>query len=681
VEFHLNVDNRKLGILENVEQGIIGDIKKDNVLEAPVKRIDAVDFVEDKKGELKKQIFGLAFDNLKESKEKDFQKNYQILKELYKGFEEKSEDVERSGNILDNLKRGVDLSNKTDFDFKTGVDKSDRAVSVQQKVRDAVVNHLKNNDVEIGEDTKINSKDIGIQESWSEYFGVNYKQKDIKDFLPKEVNDLYEGKDVPITDQLLTTLGVSDKEKEDIVKTRVQKKEPNLKKEKDGKQNIEIEMQDFSVKEEVVEQKKQDPKKVDDKSGVKDIKVPKSKASDEGNTKTKQMEGNDMSEQESVTVKENIARKILEVAGVNDTTANRIMQNPKAKDAIMKRAEDVLKNVGVDIDSIDTLGGEKALERLKDGDLKGEIQLQSKEVIAQIGREGSTSIDGRDMRGRDNLHEKYTTKANDMNDADFQGKAVASLEYENEKDNASLGKSAGNMFTRFGKAILGAIADYIRPDKDESMLEPWQSALVGAVAFAIFAPPLGAIIAIAMLFKAAKNQFYDGSKLQEWVNENWFASDTIPSKLNTDVLKDINVKDILESKDKTNEKNTQKEEDIGKDKEVRNEKDGQKSDLKNVQNIDAKVIEDKKDTQKSDLKYVPKVSEFKYDPKGKGQEPQTDTKNNSGVLVSGLDNNTKKDVDNIIRGNTAKNPPEKVDMLAGHREKMQEKKGQGQGRG
>jgi hypothetical protein len=33
VEFHLNVDNRKLGILENVEQGIIGDIKKDNVLE------------------------------------------------------------------------------------------------------------------------------------------------------------------------------------------------------------------------------------------------------------------------------------------------------------------------------------------------------------------------------------------------------------------------------------------------------------------------------------------------------------------------------------------------------------------------------------------------------------------------------------------------------------------------
>jgi len=62
------------------------------------------------------------------------------------------------------------------------------------------------------------------------------------------------------------------------------------------------------------------------------------------------------------------------------------------------------------------------------------------------------------------------------------------------------------------------------------------------VAFAVLAPPLGAIVAVALLAKAVKNKFYDGSKLEERVNEKFFNKP--PEKFDSQQLEQVTVKGL-----------------------------------------------------------------------------------------------------------------------------------------
>ena len=91
------------------------------------------------------------------------------------------------------------------------------------------------------------------------------------------------------------------------------------------------------------------------------------------------------------------------------------------------------------------------------------------------------------------------------------------------------------------------------------------------MALAVLAPPLGAIVCGFLMCKAAKNQFYDGSKLQSWVDEKFFKSPEKESIVDKGALEKVNVKSLLPEKDKGKE--VVQEKDMSLDKTVTKEKD------------------------------------------------------------------------------------------------------------
>ena len=74
------------------------------------------------------------------------------------------------------------------------------------------------------------------------------------------------------------------------------------------------------------------------------------------------------------------------------------MQNPDARKAITKRAENAFENLGVDLEEMNIIGIDEALKDIDSKALQGEVEKQSKEFIAQVGRVSSRSLDGQDMR-------------------------------------------------------------------------------------------------------------------------------------------------------------------------------------------------------------------------------------------------------------------------------------------
>jgi hypothetical protein len=254
-------------------------------------------------------------------------------------------------------------------------------------------------------------------------------------------------------------------------------------------------------------------------------------------------------EKRSNDLKEQLARKILEVARVSPEKITDIMTNSKmanAKEAIMKRAVNTLESLGVNEKDLDKIGPTNALSKVKNEDLQNQIKNQSEELIAQVGRVSSNSMDSQDMRGRENLHEKYQDKASKLNKGAFDKNVVEALNYEKTKDDRGKGKTlAYNAFYRKPMQLLNAL----RPKEDKPFFTPAKTALAGLIALAVLAPPLGAIIAIPLLCKAAKNQLYDESKLQNWVNDKFFEKP--PEKegmINTEALEKVNVKSLTPEK-------------------------------------------------------------------------------------------------------------------------------------
>ncbi len=161
-----------------------------------------------------------------------------------------------------------------------------------------------------------------------------------------------------------------------------------------------------------------------------------------------------MNKLQSANAKEQLAVKILKVAGISEGQIARIMQNPKAKSAIIKRSEQAFENLGIDLEQLNIIGVEEALKEIDNQALQAELEKQSKELIAQIGRVDSRSLDGQDMRGKEYLHEKYQNKTDKMTGAQFDKNAEKALEYEKSKDDRGKGLTlAYNMYRKPADAL------------------------------------------------------------------------------------------------------------------------------------------------------------------------------------------------------------------------------------
>ena len=240
---------------------------------------------------------------------------------------------------------------------------------------------------------------------------------------------------------------------------------------------------------------------------------------------------------QSANAKEQLAIKILKVSGVSEGQINRIMQNPDAKFAIVKRAEKAFENLGVNLEEMNVIGIDETLKNIDNKALQGEVEKQSKELVAQVGRVASMSIDGQDMREKENLHEKYQAKANKMDGATFDKNAEKALEYEKTKDERGTGETLAYNLYRKPADLLNKLFT-----ADKPIFTPGRTALVGLVALATMPPPAGAIVCAYLMCKAIKNQFYDGSKLEEWVNEKFYNKP--PQKFDSQELEQVTVKGL-----------------------------------------------------------------------------------------------------------------------------------------
>jgi hypothetical protein len=237
---------------------------------------------------------------------------------------------------------------------------------------------------------------------------------------------------------------------------------------------------------------------------------------------------------QSANAKEQLGIKILKISGVSKGQINRIMQNPDARKAVIKRAENAFENLGINLEEMNIIGIDEALKDFDSKVLQGEIEKQSKEFIAQVGRVSSRSLDSKDMRGNEHLHDEYQAKANKMDSAEFDKNAEKALEYEKTKD-----ERGRDTIARKSLQLLGAL----RP-KDEKFWTPGKTAIAGLVALAVSAPPLGAIVCVALMCKAAKNKLYDGSKLQEQINERFFNKP--PEKFDSQELEQITAQGLVQ---------------------------------------------------------------------------------------------------------------------------------------
>ncbi|MFK7761214.1 MAG: hypothetical protein AB8B46_03760 [Candidatus Midichloriaceae bacterium] len=279
------------------------------------------------------------------------------------------------------------------------------------------------------------------------------------------------------------------------------------------------------------------------------IKTPRQRESESRQSSSVESNVKPTKEQRLNGLKERLARSILEVAKVSPERITDIMTNPKmadAKAAIMKRAENTLEKLGVNEKDIIAIGTTNALKDVRNEDLQNQIKMQSEELVAQVGRVSSKSIDSQDMRGKENLHEKYQDKASKLDKGTFNKNVVKALNYEKTKDDRGKGKTfAYNAFYRKPMQLL----DALRPKNDKPFFTPAKTAIAGLIALAVLAPPLGAIVGVALMCKAAKNLLYDESKLQNWVNDKLFEKP--PEKesiINTEALEKVNLKSLTPEK-------------------------------------------------------------------------------------------------------------------------------------
>jgi hypothetical protein len=214
------------------------------------------------------------------------------------------------------------------------------------------------------------------------------------------------------------------------------------------------------------------------------------------------------------------------------------MKEESSRRAIMKRA-----NI---INTIQKVRFRKENnEDARNKDLRDNLEWHAKEVIAQIGRASSYSMDESDLRVNGALQGEYIEKANQLSVREFNKNAKKALGYESLKDSMSKKKRFWYNVYRKSINLLNAIINKIRPD-DKPLFRPGQKVVIGVVAAILIAPPLGLILGVFMLLKAAKEKFYDGSRLQKVFHK---APKEPYEKLNRTELDKVTFRELIEEEE------------------------------------------------------------------------------------------------------------------------------------
>ena len=558
------------------------------------------------KQEIQAQGFVNAFDKMKEkgSDPAEFQKYYKNVQRLSRQADllevknpELRQSLEKSNGIFDNFNSvysktygkssdvfgdisEIEAPNKEDIGEMLG--KAGEAYELQQELRLELAKHIALNKIPVfGENGEVSEKIDDLEVG--NIFKGKALNEGISDYLNKNCKDLITGQDEIVKlNKVFHALGING-------------------------QNID------NFKELIAQEKA----KIDTKS----VKTDREKVQPPTVKLDSTPSGEKLQAKPTLSsVKEQMARNILAVAKVNPAVIDKIMNNPemaKAKEAIMKRADNVLTNLGVDTKN--EFGLTTKLASIKDDALQNQVEAQSKGLIAQVGRVSSWSIDGQDMRGKENLHEKYQDKASKLNEGAFNKNVVEALEYENSKDGrGKLETLAYNTFFRKPLQLL----DALRPVDDKPFFTPGKTVLAGLVAMAVFAPPLGAIVCGFLMCKAAKdagvfkvagdlfNRAVEGANFiveyfsgkEDFFGKDYFKSPEKESIVDKGALEKVNVKSLLPEKDKGKE--VVQEKDMSLDKTVTEEKDTSIVDIlnpklkpqmvdKGTQNVDIQEPKDK----------------------------------------------------------------------------------------
>ena len=476
----------------------IFDVDKTAVYEGEEQtRLDELeDIPENIRDEIKAMAYVAAFQELRRNAddEKGFLHFAGILEKMSDGLKSSkidnpkiSAEVTRTSGILKNVENASNnLTREQAESLMRGnsksiiLDRAERAYDLQQELKTELAKYLAENSVSIFDHNGALMHGVNLPNFLKR---VDIEELGVKGFMPKEFENIKGQQGLVGVKDFLTALGIDENNIDDFGKQVKNEKDRFTREIKDRKESLR------------------------------------------------------RNKLQSSNAKEQLAVKILKISGVSEGQINRIMQNPDAKLAIIRRAEKAFENLGIDLEEMNIIGIDEALKDVDSEALQGEIEKQSKEFIAQVGRVSSRSLDGQDMRGKEHLHDKYQTKANKMDGAEFDKNAEKALEYEKTKDERGKGKTVAYLLYRKPADLLNKLFT-----NDKPFFTPAKTAIAAVVAFAVLAPPLGAIVAVALLAKAVKNKFYDGSKLEERVNEKFFNKP--PEKFDSQQLEQVTVKGL-----------------------------------------------------------------------------------------------------------------------------------------
>ena len=487
-------------------------------------RLDELDSIpENVKDEIKAMAYVAAFQKLRENADdKDSFLHFAgILEKMSDGVKSStidnpqiSAEVTRTNGILKNVENAGSNLTREKTEALIGensksilFERAERAYDLQQELKKDLAKYLAENNVNIFDHKGVLIEGVNLPNFLRR---VNAEELGVEGFLPKQFESLKGKQGLVGVKDFLTVLGID-----------------------------ETNIADFK----------------------RDVKSEKDKFAQELKDRKESLRINKL---QSANAKEQLAIKILKVSGVSEGQINRIMQNPGAKFAIVKRAEKAFENLGVNLEEMNVIGIDETLKNIDSKALQGEVEKQSKEFVAQVGRVSSWSIDGQDMRGKENLHEKYQDKASKLDKGTFDKNVVEALEYENSKDDkGKLETLAYNTFFRKPLQLLDAMI----PVDDKPFFTPGKTALVGVMVMAF--PPIGTILGIALLCKAAKDTEI-GTKVVNWVSEKLLGKPEPESIIDKGALEKVSIKSLLPEKDKgkevVHEKDTSLDEIVTKDK-------------------------------------------------------------------------------------------------------------------
>ena len=346
------------------------DIDNGEKVEIDISTLDIPDI---SKQEIQAQGFVNAFDNMKENGRDPvdsvkFQKYYQNVQSLSMQSDllevenpELSASLDRANGIFDSFNKVYEKApDKSILQIGDMLGNAEKAYELQQELKLELAQHIALNGIAVFDENGEISKQYDNLEVGNIFEGKSLDDG-ISPYLNKNFRDLITQQDEIVKlNKVFRALGV-DGQNVDSFKKLVDE-----------------------ARVEINKQKIAEPKKrveTDTQQTVKPQQSTAKQVSVDGSVQSK-------SEKGSNDLKEQLARNILAVARVSPERITDIMKNPemaKAKEAIMKRAENTLKRLGVNEKDIAAIGPTNAFKNVKDQELQDQIKMQSEELIFLLG--------------------------------------------------------------------------------------------------------------------------------------------------------------------------------------------------------------------------------------------------------------------------------------------------------